>query len=97
ERGKIPGGEMRGRSERHHGGLVACELAIDRLCQGARDVQRAVFHDLALAVIGIDDQQGSTERCRYHRRGYQTNQLAPDCHVECLCCRNCVLGCGCCA
>ena len=39
-------------------------------------------YDLALAVMGIDDQQGSAERCRQHRRGDQANELAPNRHVD---------------
>ena len=82
EGGKIAGCEMRGRGERQHCGLVTRELAVDRLGQGARDVQRARFDELALAVIAIDDQQGSAERGRHYRRGDQANELSPDCHDD---------------
>lgn len=78
---------MRGCGERRHCGLVTRKLAIDRLCQGARDVQRAVFDKRALAIMRVADQQGSTDRCRNHRCGDKANELAPNRHVLGTCFR----------
>lgn len=82
KRGKITRCQMRGSGEHQHCELTACELAVDGLRQGTRRLQRSLFDDLALAIVGIADQQESGERCRYQRRGDQENELAPNRHVS---------------
>src|SRR5688572_33169102 len=83
---------MSGSGEHQQRDLANCKLAVDGLRQSTRRLQRSLLDDLALAVVGIADQQGSSERCRYHRHGYKANELALKGHVESVSCRNCALG-----
>ena len=78
--GKITRCQMSGSGEHQQCDLANCKLAVDGLRQSTCRLQRSLFDDLALAVVGIADQQGSSERGRYHRHGYKANELALKCH-----------------
>ena len=85
--GKIARRQMSGAGKHLQCDLTDCELAVDGLRQSTRRLQRSLFDDLALAVVGIADQQGGSERCRYYRNGYQANQLALQCRVDDFSCQ----------